>query len=90
MNKFVGNEKRITCRCVYCHEKFPHPLRRILYGRKEGHRRGVFCSRPCQGKQFKLWMTAGMRRDKEYQALLGEREKLRRGTIYLTTYTTQH
>lgn len=77
MNKFRGNEKRITRTCIYCHEEFLYPLYRIRHGIKEGHRRGVFCSDPCRFKQYKVWLTAGMRRDKEYQALLKEREKMR-------------
>jgi hypothetical protein len=68
----------VKCRCLWCKTVFHVSAYRLTDLSSGAHRRGVACSNICRVKLFKSWMLAGMKRDKEYQALLRDREKLRR------------
>lgn len=68
----------VKCRCLYCKTVFYVPYCRIMDLTSGATRRGVACSNQCRMKLFRSWMLLGMSRDKEFQALKREREKLRR------------
>lgn len=74
-----GKHPPVKCRCLFCKSVFYVPYCRIMdLSAPNATRRGVACSNQCRQKLFKGWMLAGMKRDKEFQALKREREKLRR------------
>ena len=68
----------VKCRCLFCKEVFYVPHHRLFDFSSGATRRGVACSNQCRIKLFRGWMLLGMDRDKEFQALKREREKLRR------------
>jgi hypothetical protein len=68
----------VKCRCLFCKAIFYMPYFRIMDLSSGATRRGVACSNYCRQKLFKGWMLAGMKRDKEFQSLIREREKIRR------------
>lgn len=74
----MRKQRPIKCHCLFCRTIFYLPLWRVLDLSDGRTQRGVACSPQCWRRIYKAWMMLGSKRDKEFQALMREREKLRR------------
>lgn len=73
----MKRQRPVKCQCLWCHEVFYIRHHRLVDLSSGAHRRGIACSNPCRIKLLRSWLMVGMERDRDYQALLKERAKLR-------------